>query len=105
MDADTVVKPSLPNRAMFVATGNNIRLTGDTCRRIFIARMDAQTEQPYARDFEFDPVQWVERDRRRLVLDALTIIRAYIVAGRPKLGNGRMASFELWDDRAVRLGS
>ena len=29
---------------------------------------------------------------------ALTIVRAYIAAGRPKVGKGRIASFELWDD-------
>jgi hypothetical protein len=28
----------------------------------------------------------------------LTIIRAFITVGRPKLGSGRTASFELWDD-------
>lgn len=29
---------------------------------------------------------------------ALTIVRAYITAGRPKAAKGRIASFELWDD-------
>ena len=29
---------------------------------------------------------------------ALTIVRAYIAAGRPKAAKGRIASFELWDD-------
>ena len=29
---------------------------------------------------------------------ALTIVRAYIAAGRPKVATGRIASFELWDD-------
>jgi hypothetical protein len=89
---------SLPNRALFVATGNNLRLTGDTCRRIFLARLDAETDTPYARDFDFDPVQELQRERTRYVVAALTIIRAYIHAGRPKVGSGRTASFELWDD-------
>ena len=89
---------TLPNRAQFIATGNNLRLTGDTCRRIFLARLDAQSEKPYARDFSFDPAQRIERERMRYVVAALTIIRAFIVAGRPKLGSGRTASFELWDD-------
>ena len=89
---------TLPNRAMFIATGNNLRLTGDTCRRVFLARLDAQLEKPYARDFEFCPAQRIEADRLRYVVAALTIIRAYITAGRPKLGKGRTASFELWDD-------
>ena len=89
---------SLPNRAMFVATGNNLRMVGDTCRRIFVARLDAQTEKPYARDFDFDPVQRVLADRAAYCVAALTIIRAYIVAGRPKAAPGRTASFEAWDD-------
>lgn len=89
---------SLPNRALFLATGNNLRLTGDTCRRVFLARLDAQSEQPYARDFDFCPAQRMEIDRLRYAVAALTIIRAHITAGRPKLGKGRTASFELWDD-------
>lgn len=89
---------SLPNRAQFIATGNNLRLTGDTCRRIFLARLDAECEQPYARDFGFDPIQRIASERMHYVVAALTIIRAFIVAGRPKLGSGRTASFELWDD-------
>ena len=89
---------SLPNRAQFIATGNNLRLTGDTCRRIFLARLDAQSEKPYARDFDFCPAQRIEVERTRYVVAALTIIRAYIAAGRPKSGSGRTASFELWDD-------
>lgn len=89
---------ALPNRAQFIATGNNIRLTGDTCRRIFVARLDAQIEQPYARDFDFDPAQICERDRLPLIVAALTIIRAWITAGRPRVLAGRTASFETWDD-------
>lgn len=89
---------TLPNRSLFIATGNNLRLTGDTCRRIFPARLDAQTEQPYARDFDFDPAARLMAERARYVVAALTIIRAHIVAGRPKAASGRTASFELWDD-------
>ena len=89
---------TLPNRAQFIATGNNLRLTGDTCRRVFLARLDAQSEKPYARDFDFDPAQRIESERMHYVVAALTIIRAFIVAGRPKLGSGRTASFEAWDD-------
>ena len=89
---------TLPNRAQFIATGNNLRLTGDTCRRVFLARLDAESETPYARDFDFDPAQRIGNERMQYVVAALTIIRSYIVAGRPKLGKGRTASFELWDD-------
>lgn len=88
---------TLPNRALFIATGNNLRLKADTCRRVLTARIDAESEQPYARDFSFDPAQLLLRDRLHYVVAALTIVRAYITAGRPKVASGRAASFENWD--------
>ncbi len=87
-----------PNRAVFVATGNNLRLVGDTCRRILPARLDAELERPYAREFDFCPLAQVMSRRGELVQAALTIIRAHITAGRPRVGKGRSASFEDWDD-------
>ena len=89
---------SLPNRAVFIATGNNLRLSSDTCRRVLLARLDTQMETPYSREFNFCPAQQFEADRLRYVIAALTIVRAYIAAGRPKAASGRTASFETWDD-------
>lgn len=89
---------TLPNRALFIATGNNLRMTSDTCRRVLTARIDAQSETPYTRDFSFDPAQMMQTDRLAYVVAALTIVRAYITAGRPKMAKGRTASFEHWDD-------
>ena len=89
---------TLPNRALFIATGNNLRMTSDTCRRVLTARIDAQSETPYTRDFSFDPAQMMQTDRLAYVVAALTIVRAYISAGRPKMAKGRTASFEHWDD-------
>lgn len=88
----------LPNRSLFLVSGNNLVLTGDTHRRILLARLDAQIETPFKREFDFDPLADVCNSRQTLVVAALTIVRAYIAAGRPKVGKGRIASFELWDD-------
>lgn len=88
----------LPNRAIFICTGNNLTLTGDTFRRVLVARLDAQIETPFKREFSFDPLEMVRSNRLALVVDVLTIIRAYITAGRPKSAPGRIASFEHWDD-------
>ena len=100
--ADRILQSSqtaiLPNRAMFIATGNNLRLSSDTCRRVLLARLDAQMETPYSREFDFCPAQQLAADRMRYVIAALTIVRAYIAAGRPKAASGRAASFEAWDD-------
>jgi hypothetical protein len=89
---------SLPNRALFLTTGNQLRLVGDTCRRILVARIDPRVERPYAREFDFCPVESVLSRRQELVGAALTLMRGYITAGRHRLGQGRTASFETWDD-------
>lgn len=89
---------ALPNRALFLTTGNSLRLVGDTCRRLLIARIDPAMEKPYAREFDFCPVETVISRRQELVAAALTLMRAYITAGRQRLGSGRTASFEAWDD-------
>lgn len=88
----------LPNKALFLITGNNLVLTGDTHRRVLIVRLDAQQEQPFTREFAFNPQAEVIKNRQQMVVAALTIVRAYITAGRPKAASGRIASFELWDD-------
>lgn len=88
----------LPNRALFLVSGNNLALIGDTYRRILVARLDAKIETPFKREFAFDPLTEVCNNRQALVVAALTIVRAYIAAGRPKVATGRIASFELWDD-------
>lgn len=85
---------SLPNRALFVVTGNNVRFVGDTCRRILKARLDAKMERPYARRFSFCPLQYTLANRQRMVANALTILRAYIHAGRPRRAGGSVASLE-----------
>jgi len=88
----------LPNRALLLITGNNLVLTGDTHRRVLIVRLDAKQEQPFTREFAFNPQDEVIKNRQQMVVAALTIVRAYIAAGRPKAARGRIASFELWDD-------
>src|SRR5205814_6276690 len=40
---------SLPNRATWIATGNNIRLGGDIPRRCYPIRLDANVAQPWMR--------------------------------------------------------
>ena len=88
----------LPNKALFLITGNNLVLTGDTHRRVLITRLDAQQEQPFTREFAFNPQDEVIKNRQQMVVAALTIVRAYITAGSPRAAQGRIASFELWDD-------
>jgi hypothetical protein len=79
------------------STGNNIVLVGDICRRSITAVLDPRVEKPELREFSGDPVATVLADRGTYIAAALTICRAYVVAGRPNKAK-RLASFEGWSD-------
>jgi hypothetical protein len=79
------------------ATGNNFSVLGDVCRRVIISNLDAKLETPELRQFSCDPVDIVLKNRGLYIAAALTICRAYIVAGRPSPAK-RLASFEGWSD-------
>lgn len=81
----------------FYATGNNIVVIGDMCRRVVTARLDPKVERPELREFKSDPVSKIMRARGVYIAAALTICRGYIAADRPQLA-GRLASFEGWSD-------
>lgn len=93
--------PTLPNKALFMCSGNNITLTGDTYRRVLLCRIDPKSETPYKREFHSNPLTHVKNQRLQMVCDALTVVRAWINAGCPRSAPGNMASFEDWD-RLVR---
>jgi len=87
----------IENRATFFATGNGLRVKGDMTRRTVICNLDAGVERPEQRQFTHSPVDDVIANRGKYVAAALTVVRAYIVAGQP----GKLvplASFEEWSD-------
>ena len=87
----------IPNRALLILTGNNMSLAGDLPRRVIICRIDPETDQPFARQFDLDPLQWVLEHRATMLAAACILIRArftHMAAAAP----GRLASFEAWDD-------
>jgi hypothetical protein len=87
----------------FYATGNNVAVRADTARRICHIRLESPEERPEDRaDFKRPHlVAWVMDNRPRLLRAALTILRAYHLAGRPDPGLKPWGSFESWS-RLVR---
>ena len=78
--------PELPVNVVFFATGNNLGVRGDALRRIVPCRLETTEERPEERTgfkIQGDLLAYVKEHRGRLVAAALTILRAYIVAGRP----------------------
>jgi putative DNA primase/helicase len=89
---------TVESRSTIFATGNNIRLTGDMTRRAIQAVLDADKERPELRSFSKNPVDMVLANRGKYVAAILTIIRAYIVAGKPEPMRPSLPSFEEWSD-------
>ena len=78
-----------------LATGNNARVRGDMVRRTLMCDLDPQMERPELREFTGNPVATIAADRSRYVSACLTIVRAYIEAGKPNLPKP-LASYEDW---------
>lgn len=86
-------------RALFLSSGNNVGPVQDMTRRCITIRLSPQVEVPAARSFRRpDLVRDVLRERGRYVSAALTIIRAWIVAGRPKAECKSLASYSVWSE-------
>ena len=85
-----------PTNALFMATGNNLEVAGDMGRRTLVCRLDPQTERPDLVEHDFDPREEAAENRTQLVAAGLTILRAYIAAGRPKQSTP-IGSFREWN--------
>jgi hypothetical protein len=90
----------LPALTVWYATGNNLTFKGDTVRRVVPCRLEAKQERPEERTGFRHPrlLEHAQSDRPRLVVAALTVLRAYFVAGKPKAGLTEFGSFESWSD-------
>jgi hypothetical protein len=69
--------------ATISANGNNLVLEGDLTRRTACGRMDPGCERPELLKFNYSPLNDATENRGELVAAALTVLRAYHVAGRP----------------------
>jgi hypothetical protein len=88
---------ALPITCIWLASGNNVRLSRELIRRTLWTRLDAKTDTPWLRtDFRHPNLyQWVRENRASLLWAVLTLIQAWILAGRP-LGKQTLGMFESW---------
>jgi putative DNA primase/helicase len=89
---------ALVNNWTLLATGNNLRVSGDMTRRTLMGSMDARMERPIERKFKGNPVHEVLKDRGRYIAAALTVARAYFVAKQPGKLEGIGDTFAGWSD-------
>lgn len=88
----------LPWNAVIMASGNNIQLGDDTVRRVLVARLETAEENPEERVGFKHPhlYQWILQERPRLVVAALTILRAFASTGGHRHDGKAWGSFEAW---------
>ena len=88
----------VPGSATILATGNSLVIAGDMTRRALVCNLDAGVERPELREFDFNPVEMAKRGRAGYLVDVLTILRAFHVAGSPCQAKP-LGSFDAWSDR------
>lgn len=89
---------SLPNHLLVIATGNNLELQADTVRRCLRVQLISHEEHPEARSQFLHPdlEAWVIESQPKLLVAALTLLRAYVAAGRPKQEMKALGSYTGW---------
>jgi len=86
-------------RTLFLFSGNNVGPVRDMARRVVTINLDPRCENPVTRKFKRPHLEAeVRRDRARYVSAALTIIRAWNVAGSPHTPAKTVASYDKWAD-------
>ena len=94
----TSTMPTIANSFVCGANGINLEIADDLVRRTLQCTLDADMETPYLRQFRLDPAAEILADRGKYVAAALTIVRAYVVAGMPDRPVP-LASFRAWSDK------
>ncbi len=90
---------TVSTRTLFLSSGNNVGPVQDMTRRCISIRLDPGCETPAARSFTRpELVRDVLRERGRYVSAALTIVRAWVVTGRPKAVCKSLAGYGDWSD-------
>jgi putative DNA primase/helicase len=89
-----------PTGSTFFATGNNLQIAGDLTRRCLMAQLDPQSERPERETFARNALMYASERRGVLAAAALTVMRAYALAGWPT-PLSPLGSFEEWS-RLVR---
>lgn len=91
-----------PWRTVIFGTGNNLQLGRDMHRRTLVCHMLNDRENPHLiRDdekrFTHYPLEpWVRENRPRLVAAVLTLVRAWILAKRPRGTQPALGAFDAW---------
>lgn len=97
-------KVAVKNVSVKTVNGNNIRPTADMVRRCVYIRMKAKFENAQTRTFDFDPLQYMRRERGSVIRDILIIGMAYrqhLASGGARQKVTPVSDFDEWARRVV----
>ena len=89
----------LHSRAIWIATGNNIRLGGDIARRSYWIRLNSNLARPWMRDsreFKRELPVWAVKHRGEIIAALLTMARAWFIDGKRPWTGQPLGSYEAW---------
>jgi putative DNA primase/helicase len=88
----------IPVRCVWLATGNNVRMSDEISRRTIRIRMDAMVDRPWLRQgFAIGNLrQYVRQHRGELIWACLTMIQNWIAKGKPVPSCKPFGSYESW---------
>ena len=97
LGASRIVK--VKTKVLIMSSGNNVRPVADMVRRCICIQLDPGVETPAARVFKRPHLlDEVRSTRTKYVAAALTVVRAWIMAGSPTTTCPSLASFVAWSD-------
>ncbi|MGO8862432.1 MAG: hypothetical protein ACLQRH_16960, partial [Acidimicrobiales bacterium] len=87
----------LTQHAVWVATGNNVEISGDLPRRCYVIRLDPKLAQPARRAFARpDLMRWTREHRGDLLWAYFTLARYWFVQGKREPSGSPWATFDDW---------
>lgn len=99
LGASTMVE--YPNAVTWMSLGNQVFVDGDLYRRVYYVKItgDERSHDREASEYRHpDLTAWAQENRSLLLCAVLTVLRGWVVAGRPSFSRGStMGSFEAWD--------
>jgi hypothetical protein len=90
---------TVPQDRMWVITGNNVQIGADISRRLVTIAIDPGMERPEERTgFAISNLEaYAVANRGRTLSALLTLMRAWVVAGRPMESKDQSDSFQEWE--------
>ena len=83
-------------QVLFLSSGNNVEPVQDMARRTVTIALDPKIETPATKVYVGNPVKTVRNQREHFVSLVLTIVQAWIVAGKPTANCKPVNGYEEW---------